>query len=133
MNWILKRNDNNQMLQLHTQYWWHDEYDWTPLTQSDPVYLLNGSMDIQQGIKKAGRPITLNGDNAWIKRKDINLLQNWAGVPELILTLTHPKGQNFSVIFARPFISEIRHFVRYRPSDQSDDDNYQLNLHFITV
>lgn len=49
------------------------------------------------------------------------------------VALTHPKGQNFSVIFARPFISEIRHFVRYRPSDQSDDDNYQLNLHFITV
>lgn len=131
--WQLTRNDNKQTLQLHPQYAWADEYDWTPLAQSDPVYLLNGAMDIQQGEKKAGRPITLNGEKARIMRGDVKTLQTWASVPELTFTLTHPNGDEYQVIFKRPFISNLKEIKPYRPSDQSDKDTMTADIYFITV
>lgn len=133
MDWTLTRQDNNETIKLHEQFVWADEFDWTPLAQSDPVYTLTGSMDIQQGTKKAGRPITLNGDNTRTTRATIARLQAWASVPELSLTLTHPKGQSYPVIFARPAITGITPIKQYRPLDDSDDDKYTLNLHFLTI
>lgn len=133
MHWILKRNDTNEQIRLHPQFRWTDELDWTPLAQSEPVYTLTGSMDIQQGTKKAGRPITLNGDNTRTARADIETLKAWSSVPELILTLTHPKGVHYSVIFSRPALDNVQAIKPYRPIDEADSDKYTLNLHFITV
>lgn len=90
-------------------------------------------MDIQQGAKKAGRPITLNGDNTRTKRSDLVKLQALSDVPELELILTHPKGKTYKVIFARPAMSNIKPIKQYRPSDDSDEDKYALNLHFMTI
>lgn len=131
--WQLTRQDTKQTLQLHPQYTWADEYDWTPLAQSDPAYLLNGAIDIQQGTKQAGRPITLNGDKARITRGDVKTLQTWASVPELTFTLTHPNGDEYQVIFKRPFINNIKEIKPYRPSDQSDKDTMTADIYFITV
>lgn len=131
--WQLIRNDTKQTLELHPQYTWADEYDWTPLAQSDPVYTLTGAMDIQQGTKKAGRPITLNGNKARITRGDVKMLQAWAIVPELILTLKHPNGQIFDVMFKRPFINNIKEIKPYRPSDQSDYDNMTADIYLMTI
>ncbi len=133
MHWILKRNDTNEQIRLHPQFRWMDELDWTPLAQSEPVYTLTGSMDIQQGTKKAGRPITLNGDNTRTARADIETLKAWSSVPELILTLTHPKGAHYGVIFSRPALDNVQAIKPYRPIDEADSDKYTLNLHFITV
>ena len=134
MHWTLKRSDNQETLQLHPQFVWADEYDWTALAQSNPVYTLTGSMDIQQGTKKAGRPITLNGDDAYISRADLKKLHAWASLPELEFTLTCPKGQNYQVIFSRPIMSNIRAFgMDYMPFDRGDDDKLYGTLHFLTI
>lgn len=133
MNWTLQRKDNRQTLNLHAQFAWADEYEWTPLTQTEPVYTLTGAMDIQQGTKLAGRPITLNGDNAWTSRADIKTLQQWSEVPELEMNLTHPDGRAFKVIFNRPALEAIQAVKDYRPADQEDNDMFKLNLRFLTV
>lgn len=131
MHWQL--NTPTQSISLHAQFVWADEFEWTALAQSDPVYTLTGAMDIQQGTKKAGRPITLNGDNVWVSRAELAKLQELAQIPELVMTLTHPKGQSYQVIFGRPAIDGITPIKQYRPSDDSDDDKYRFHLHFLTV
>lgn len=131
--WLLKRNDNQSTLKLHQQFYWSDEYDWTPLVQSNPVFLLSGAMDIQQGLKLAGRPITLKGDYAYITRGDVKLLQSWANVPELTLTLTHPNQQQYAVIFKRPFIDNIKAIKPVRPNDELDNDKMTANIHLICI
>lgn len=134
MHWQLQPKDDPTILRLHPQFVWADEYDWTALAQSEPVYTLTGSVVIQQGTKKAGRPITLNGDNAYLPRADIKTLQAWAELPELEMTLIHPKGQAYRVIFARPTLSNIRAWGNdYRAFDMSDDDKMQCHVHLLTI
>lgn len=131
MTWQL--STNTETLHLHPQFVWADEFDWTALAQSDPVYTLTGAMVIQQGTKKAGRPITLNGDNTRTTRADLAKLQTWAEVPELTLTLRHPQGNAYQVIFDRPAITDIKFIKQHKPKDDSDDDKCTLNLHFLTI
>lgn len=132
-HWQLSKKDNTDTLELHPQFVWADEFDWQALAQSEPTYTLTGAVDIQQGTKLAGRPITLSGDDAWVKRKLIKDLQTWADVPELTLELVHPDGRTFNVIFARPAIDNLTAIKEYRPADQSDDDWVRADLHFLTV
>ncbi|STZ07224.1 Uncharacterised protein [Moraxella caprae] len=129
--WQLTNKTNT--LNLHAQFIWVDEFDWQALAQSDPVYTLTGAIDIQQGTKKAGRPITLNGDDTRTTRADLATLQAWADIPELTMTLTHPKGKEYKVIFARPNITNINFIKQYKPEDEEDDDKCTLNLHFLTT
>lgn len=131
MTWILTTNTDK--IELHAQFVWADEFEWQALAQSDPVYTLTGAMDIQQGTKKEGRPITLNGDDTRTTRADLAKLQAWADVPELEMTLRHPRGKEYKVIFARPNISNINFIKQHRPADDSDDDKCTLNLHFLTI
>lgn len=131
MTWQLSTKTDT--LHLHAQFVWADEFDWQALAQSDPVYTLTGAMDIQQGTKKAGRPITLDGTHTRTTRAELAKLQAWADVPELEMTLTHPKGKTYQVIFDRPAIDEITPIKQYRPEDDSDNDRYTLNLHFLTI
>lgn len=118
-------------IDLHPQFIWRDEYDWTALAQSEPIYTLTGAMDIQQGTKRAGRPITLDGTKARLNRGQMKALQALSEIPELIMTLTHPDGRAFRVIFARPAIDNIVIIKEYQPSDQSDADRLTANLHFL--
>lgn len=131
MTWQLSTKTDT--LHLHEQFVWADEFEWTALAQSEPAYTLTGAMVIQQGTKKAGRPITLNGDNTRTTRADLAKIQAWADIPELILTLRHPQGRVYEVIFDRPAIDNITPIKQYRPSDDGDDDKYTLNLHFLTI
>lgn len=124
---------NTQTLTLHDQFIWSNEFAWQALAQSDPVYTLTGAMDIQQGTKKAGRPITLNGDDTRTTRADLAKLQEWADIPELEMTLRHPKGKTYKVIFARPAITDIKFIKQHKPEDDKDDDKCTLNLHFLTI
>ncbi len=130
--WQLKRNDTNELLELHEQFDWADEYDWTSLAQSPPVYTLSGSQIIQQSTKKAGRPITLDGTHTITSRDDIETIQTWASVPKLTMTLTHPKGQEYQVIFARPFITGLDG-RKFKPIDQRGEDKLKVNVCLMTV
>lgn len=132
-HWALTRDDTKEVLTLDGQYYWRDEHDWTPLAQSEPVYTLTGAMDIQQGTKKAGRPITLQGENVRISRELLNQLRDWTSVPELSLVLTHPKGDKYPVMFASTAIVNIHSFKPISPIDQDDTDKFMADICFLTA
>lgn len=100
MNLILKRNDTQESIELPQDLRWTDEHDWHAVAQTAPERTLSGSQIIQQGVKKAGRPITLAADNVWLPLSTIQTLRDWTDVPELKLTYTHYDGRTFQVIFA---------------------------------
>ena len=133
MTWTLTRKDNSTSLTLHEQYIWSDEYDWSPLKQSAPVYALSGAMHVDQGTMLAGRPITLDSTYARITRSELELLQGWSAVPELELTLTHPDGRAFDVIFAAQALSDIVDIKNYKPKDKRPDDPMTANIHLMTI
>ena len=133
MTWTLSRNDKQASLSLHAQYYWSDEYEWSPIKQSEPVFTLSGAVDIQQGTMLAGRPITLDCEYARIQRSDVELLQAWSAVPELELTLTHPDGRTFDVMFAAQALSDIVDIKNYKPSDKRPDDPMTANIHLMTI
>lgn len=133
MNWILKRKDNNAVIQLHSQYSWSDEHDWSGLAQSTPVRTLSGALVIQQGTKQAGRPIHLVGQNAWMARSELKQLQAMTAVPELQFALTHPDSRVFNVMFSRPAIANISPVKPFKPADERPTDRFRFDLHFMTV
>ena len=133
MTWTLTRNTDAAILSLHNQYWWRDEYGYSSLKQSAPVYTLSGAVDIQQGTMLAGRPITLDCTNARIKRSELEQLQAWVQVPELTMTLTHPDGRTFTVLFAATALTDIVDIKNYKPSDKGPDDPMQANINLLTV
>lgn len=45
---------------LPTDLNWTDEYKWTPVVQSQE-YAISGSLIVEEWVKQAGRPITLQG------------------------------------------------------------------------
>ena len=132
--WTLKRNDTSETLTLHSQYVWVDEMQWSKIARSKPVRLFGGGIDIQEGTKKAGRPISLDGKKAVIKYGDLKRLRDWTDVPELTMTLTHPDGRTFKVTFTdAPIASTKGLFKEYRPADMSDDDDMQADINLLTI
>lgn len=133
MTWTLKRNTDQALMSLHNQYHWRDEYEWSSLKQSAPVYTLSGAVDIQQGTMLAGRPIMLDCTNARIKRSELEQLQAWAQIPELTMTLTHPDGRTFAVLFAAPALTDINPLKVIRAGDEHPDDKFTANINLLTV
>lgn len=133
MTWTLKRSTDQALMSLHNQYHWVDEYGYSALTQSAPVYTLSGAVDIQQGTMLAGRPITLDCTNARIKRSELEQLQAWVQMPELTMTLTHPDGRTFTVLFASPALTDITPVKVIRAGDEHPDDKFTANINLLTV
>lgn len=68
---------------------WADEYTWSPVEQTK-TYTTTGALLIEEGVKQAGRPITLEGseDRTWCTRALVDQLQAWAATSAIVLTLT---------------------------------------------
>ncbi len=111
---------------LPNDLFWSDELDWLPVEQSTE-YLSEGALVIQQGVKQAGRPITLQGV---LKRADLLALRALAAAPnEHVLTFndaTYTVRWRYTdqAITATPF-------VEY--ADPGDDDYYNTVLRFLEV
>ena len=130
--WQLKRNDTKQVIELPEDLYWIDEFDWSRIVQSAPAYMLSGAMSIQQGIKKAGRPITLTGDWVWLKRSDLLTLQSWTDVAELTMTLTHYDERTFEVIWRLHDKGITASPVEYTTPELSDAD-YIATIRLMTI
>lgn len=78
---------------------WTDEYTWSPVEQTK-TYTTTGALLIEEGLKQAGRPITLEGgeDRTWCTRALVDQLHTWAALPGMVLTLTL-RGTPRSVTF----------------------------------
>jgi hypothetical protein len=113
---------------------WVDEFDWSPVEQAKS-YTTTGALLIEEGVKQAGRPITLQGaeDSTWCTRALVKQLRTWAATPGIVLTLTlrgivhavtfdHEKGalQGFPVIF-------------YADSSVDDADLYVPSIRFLEL
>lgn len=132
--WQLEYDDNGKkVLDLHPQFYWIDELDYSPVVQSAPIYTLTGALVIEQALKKAGRPITLSGDNVWLALHTVQALQALADKLAFVMRLVVPDGRTFSVLFARPALSNLHAIKAVKIDERNSLDRYQCNLHFITV
>lgn len=132
MNLTLTRLDTQETLEFPEDLRWIDEHDWSAVAQTTPQRTLSGSQIIQQGVKQAGRPITLSADNVWLPLSHIQTLRNWTDVPELKMLYTHYDGRKFNVIFAlhdTPLKSEP---VRFSTPELADE-RYTATIKFITI
>lgn len=132
MNWKLTRNDNAATVELPEDMRWTDEYDWSAVAQTTPVYSLSGAVLIQQGVKLAGRPITLSGDWVWVNKATVDTLREWSDVPELKMTLTHYDGRKFNVCFRTHEKAISVEPVQYSTPEIAED-RYTLTLNLMTV
>lgn len=110
---------------------WTDEFDWTPVQQSQQ-YTLTGALVLETGVKLAGRPMTLVGGQgaAWVTRETVKALYaKLTGTPSFTLTLND--ASTFSVAFAAGNPIEAKPIIDY--NNPEDSDMYSLTLRFITM
>lgn len=125
MHWTLK---DTQTIQLHPQFVWVDEFDWQASVSSEPIYTLTGAMIIETGIKKAGRPITLKGDDVWL---DKALLVKLFDLQGKTLTLGVPDGRIFDVLLKK--LTNVAPITRYQKADETDTDQWRCDILMMTV
>ena len=133
MNWELSRNDTGAVIGFDQDMLWPDEFTWSGIAQTQPVYTLSGAVLVQQGMKLAGRPITLSADWVWHTRETVVALQEWSYVPGLKMLLKHYDGRQFNVCF-RYHDGSMTNVepVRYSTPEQGSD-KYTLSLQLMTV
>ena len=133
MTWQLKRKDTGETLALPADLQWQDEMDWNAVAQAAPQRTLSGALVIQQGTKLNGRPVTLAGDWAWHRRSDLLRLREWGDMPELVMTLAHPDGRSFEVIFRL----HEKQFAKAEAvafcAPETDDTPYLATINLMTV
>lgn len=116
---------------------WVDEFRWTPVASSSS-YSLAGSLIIEQGVKLAGRPITLeppDNEMAWVSRATHAALRAAAATParRFKLMLEYPTdAREFLVAFAPvddPIDGNpVKGFPEHEP-----DSWFSVKLKFIEV
>jgi hypothetical protein len=105
---------------------WTDEFDYTSVDQ-EVSYASEGALIIQEGVKQAGRPITLEGQ---ISRADLLALRAMSET-RTQHTLTF-NGEAFEVRWRykdKPYSATP--LVDY--ANPGDDDFYSVTLRFIEV
>lgn len=84
---------------LPADLYWADEFNWQPVVQT-AERTITGALIIQQAVRIAGRPVTLqpDGDSGWIPRGVLEQLRTWATISQCEMTLTH-RGVSRQVIW----------------------------------
>lgn len=123
-------------LPLPNDLLWTDEFQWTPV-QATNTYTLTGALIIEQGVRQAGRPITLaaDPDMAWVTRATVQKLRDWSAIA----------GRKFKLVLeyatdVRQFVVVFRHEgdpvgaapVKGFPG-HADGDWFRVSLKFIEV
>ncbi|RZG88526.1 hypothetical protein EXE10_01615 [Acinetobacter sp. WCHAc060033] len=131
----LIRVATSEAVSLSDGFLWSDEFDWQPIEQSQER-AVNGSLIIQEGKKKSGRPITLTADKnmAWVKRHIVSKLKDWSVLQEkftLQFEYFHDK-RTFNVAFNHQEKAIEASPVLDHPS-VSEDDEYNVTLRFLEL
>lgn len=123
-----------------------DEYDWCEVDRKSE-YSLTGSLIVNEEVKLAGRPITLEAreektyyraakndqgglGNIWISRQIVDDLIDKANTPELEMTLVLPDERSFTVMFREEGVTAK---PLYHVSPHDDADPYYVVIKLITV
>ena len=113
---------------------WEDEFGWDKVQRS-AAYSVTGSLILDVGVKKAGRPITLTGqvDAGWIQRASLRALYQLAETqPAARHALRLADGRSFTVTFA-PDGAPIVATLIGRPELPPDAWPYFITLRLIEV
>ena len=79
---------------LEDGFLWSDEFSWKVIEQTQ-AYAMDGSLIIQEGKKKSGRPITLqpaDQEMGWVKLRELRTVLEWSKL----------QGENFKLQFEQP-------------------------------
>ncbi|KKW79051.1 hypothetical protein AAV96_09125 [Acinetobacter sp. AG1] len=131
-----KRNLTNETVPLEDGFLWSDEFTWKPIEQNQER-AIDGTLIVQEGKKKSGRPITLSppGEQGWIKRFDLSILKDWSALigEQFTLIFEYPHDtRQFNVIFNHAEGAIDAKPVMGFPT-VSDGDYYEVTLKFIEV
>lgn len=122
------------VLELPYDLQWTDEFDWHPVQQATE-YSTTGALIIDVGMRQAGRPITLEGDDstAWMRRSVCDQLRAWAALPGEVFAL-QLRGVGRAVVFdhARGAF-EARALIGLADEAISPDMYYLPRLRFLEV
>lgn len=80
----------NTVIELPYDLYPTDDLNWSPIAATG-VYTLSGAYDVQQAVKLAGKPMTLQSDNGLglITRDTVNKLHVQAAIPEATFALEY--------------------------------------------
>ncbi len=90
----LIRLATSETVPLEDGFLWSDEFSWKAIEQTQ-AYAMDGSLIIQEGKKKSGRPITLQPADpqmGWIKLRELRTVLEWSKLQE----------ENFRLQFEQP-------------------------------
>lgn len=121
-------------LALPDNLFWVNELSWQPLTQAQERGI-DGSLHVDVWMRRAGRPIELHGEGAWISRAKLRTLQAWAATAGLQFTLWW-LDTSYQVMFdaGEDGTQAVQSGPIYPYSDISDADQHRgLTLRFLTT
>ncbi|MFR9677501.1 hypothetical protein [Acinetobacter sp. SEK570] len=132
----LKRKLTNETVPLEDGFLWSDEFAWKPIEQNQE-FAVDGTLIIQEGKKKSGRPITLTppDNQGWIKRSVLSVIQDWSTLQDELFTLVfeYPHDtRQFNVIFNHTEGAINAEPVKGIPT-VSEGDYYKVTLKFLEV
>jgi len=80
----------NTVIELPYEVYPTDDLNWSPVAATG-VYTLSGAYDVQQAVKLAGKPMTLQSDDGLglITRDTVNKLHEQAAIPEATFALEY--------------------------------------------
>ena len=121
-------------LELPEELIWVDEFNYSEV-QAKKNITIQGKVIIEESTIKEGkgRPITLTGDNAWIKRPLLKTLYGYAQETEKSMTLTLNDTRTFQVKFRfwEPPVVEAQTIWQNAFAD--DESEYFLTLKLVTA
>lgn len=88
----LTNQQTKEVIELPYDLYPIDDLNWSPVV-STTTYLLNGAFDVQQGVKQAGKPITLQSNESLglgaVTRDVVNQLHTQCAIPEAFFTMQY--------------------------------------------
>ncbi len=129
----LTYNGTTKVLPLHIL--WPDEFLYSPVV-SEQRFGTTGAQFLHTGVKKAGRPITLDGRTAkaWMYRTDIDVFQAWSEIPGAIFDLVL-RGKTYKVTFdsTRPPAFEAIPMWNVSDEEHNDEMRYFPFFRFLEI
>lgn len=128
--------DTGAVILLDDELYPTDEHNWSPVV-STSSYSLTGALIIQQGVRQAGRPFTLQSqsDMGFLTRQTVNQLRAECAKVETAFWLDYiadSSVKRVKVMFdhgKNPIeASPVKGFISPRP-----DDDFLVTLRFIEV